>query len=319
MPSYERHFNKGYLVAIAAAIVYMSFVLLSNTQTLVTSLEKIKWEFLALILLSEFTVLLLRTARNRIFLRSIDINIPFSRNLLIYFAGLSMTITPGNAGELIRTQFLKREVGKPIASTIPIYFGERINDLVAVTVITSLFLIFVNFVEGKIVMAISVVIILIGFGILKNRYLFLLFRGKTNSIKFLQKFSDSFDQLHDSMQKLLTINVVKKTVPASFPIWLMHGISAYLAFLAFGINFDFMQTYVIYFTSLVIGVTSFVPGGIGVTETSLVGLLTIRGVNFSVAVGLTLVLRLFTIWFASMVGICVSRVLLSKSPSSRTN
>lgn len=317
MSRYDRHFNKGYLIVIAAAIIYLLFVFVSNSQILITSLEKIKWEFLVLIFVTEFIVLILRTARNRIFLKSININIPFSRNILIYFAGLSMTITPANVGELIRTQFLKREVGTPIASTIPIYFGERINDLIAITIITSSFLIFVSFIEGEIVVAISIIIIILGIGILKNQRLFDLFERKINSIKFLLKFSKDFEQLRNSMQSVFKTSVIKKTIPASIPIWLVHGISAYLAFLSFGVNMGFMKTYVIYFTSLVIGATSFIPGGIGITETSLVGLLTLQGINFSVAVALTLVLRLVTIWFAAIVGIVVSKILYSKTPPNR--
>lgn len=319
MSSYEKHFNKGYLIIITAAIIYLIFLLLSNSQILITTVEKVRWGFLVLIFVSEFTVLIFRTIRNRIFLKSIDINISFSRIFLIYFAGLSMSVTPANIGELIRTQFLKREVGRSIASTAPIYFGERINDLIAITAITCFFLIFVNFLEGEIVVAISALIILFGIAILKSHLLFRFFKSKIKSIKFLEKHTENFDQFYNNMQNMLKIDVTKKTIPASFPIWLTHGISAYLAFLAFGVNFGFMKVYVIYFTSLIIGASSFIPGGIGITETSLLGLLTIQGINFSIAVALTLFLRLLTIWFAVIVGIVASKILLHKDPPTRSD
>lgn len=312
MSHLDRHFNKGYLIAAAAAIVYLSFIFFSDAKTLVQSFEKIKWEFIALLVTSEIAVLFLRTARNRIFLKSLGINISVKRNILIYFAGLALSVTPGNTGEMVRAQFLKREVGTPISNTLPIFFAERLNDLIAVTIITSLFLFFVDFTEGKIVMLISTAIIIFMYTLLKSKKLFRFFRGKTGSIKFIQKFSDNFDQLHESIQNILGSKVAKKTLPASIPIWLTHGVSAYMAILAFGVDFSFIETYVIYFTSLSIGVMSFIPAGIGVTETSLVGLLTVRGLDFSLAVALTLVLRFATVWLATIIGVFASRILFSK-------
>lgn len=314
MSGLDKHFNKGYLVAVVAAVIYIAFILFSDWQTLIKSFEKIKPEFLVLLVVVEFAVLVLRTMRNRIFLKSLDIHISYRRNILIYFAGLAMTITPGNAGEMVRAQFLKREVGKPIASTIPIYFGERLNDLIVVTIITSIFLVFVDFAAGKIVMMVSVGIIVVLFALLKSVRLFKFFRKKTGSIKFLQKFSDGFDQIHDSLQNILGKNIIKKTLPASVPIWMMHGFTAYVALLAFGVDIGFMETYVIYLSSLIIGVLSFIPAGIGVTETSLVGLFGAHGVNFSLAVAITLILRFMTIWFAAIVGIFASKILLSRQP-----
>ena len=56
-------------------------------------------------------------------------------------------------------------------------------------------------------------------------------------------------------------------------------------------------------SSIILGVASFVPGGIGVSEGTLIGLLSIHGLTFSTAVSLTIFIRIFTLWYAVLVGL----------------
>ena len=57
-----------------------------------------------------------------------------------------------------------------------------------------------------------------------------------------------------------------------------------------------------YSISLVIGALSLIPGGIGVAEASLVGLLTLQDIEFSDAVVAVVLIRLFTLWFSTISG-----------------
>ena len=57
-----------------------------------------------------------------------------------------------------------------------------------------------------------------------------------------------------------------------------------------------------YTSSIILGVASFVPGGIGVSESTLISLLSIQGLSLSTAITLTLFIRIFTLWYAVFVG-----------------
>ena len=59
----------------------------------------------------------------------------------------------------------------------------------------------------------------------------------------------------------------------------------------------------IYSSSLLIGAISFIPGGIGVAEGSIVGLLSVQGINLSDAMVIAVVIRLFTLWISTIVGL----------------
>ena len=86
--------------------------------------------------------------------------------------------------------------------------------------------------------------------------------------------------------------------------------------LKFGLDFNIMQTSLITFTSFVIGAISFIPGGIGLTEASLIGLLLLFEVEPSLASTLAIFIRLTTIWFATIVGFIGVRFLFLRSKNN---
>jgi uncharacterized protein (TIRG00374 family) len=66
----------------------------------------------------------------------------------------------------------------------------------------------------------------------------------------------------------------------------------------------FLLVVFIFATSSLVGVLSMLPGGIGAVEAGLTGqFVAIAGLATGVAVALTLVIRLATLWFATLVGI----------------
>jgi len=75
-----------------------------------------------------------------------------------------------------------------------------------------------------------------------------------------------------------------------------------MGFLAFGVDLGIAEAIQMYFVSITLGALSFLPGGIGVVEGSLIGTLTTLGINLSVASSLVLFIRFTTIWFATGLG-----------------
>ena len=47
------------------------------------------------------------------------------------------------------------------------------------------------------------------------------------------------------------------------------------------------------------------PGGLGSTEATIIGLLKIKGVEINLASSLTLIIRLMTLWFATLLGVLI--------------
>ena len=74
-----------------------------------------------------------------------------------------------------------------------------------------------------------------------------------------------------------------------------------IIFGAIGIELGF-GPYLTYATSIILGVASFIPGGIGVSEGTLIGLLSLQGLTISSAVSLTIFIRIFTLWYSVLIG-----------------
>jgi len=64
-----------------------------------------------------------------------------------------------------------------------------------------------------------------------------------------------------------------------------------------------------YVTSILLGVASFLPEGIGVMEGSLVGLLTLNGIDISIAFPLVISLRIFTLWYSVIAGFISLKII----------
>ena len=58
----------------------------------------------------------------------------------------------------------------------------------------------------------------------------------------------------------------------------------------------------IYSGSLIVGALSFIPGGIGVAESSLIGLFSLQKIDISEAVIIVVLIRFFTLWLSTIAG-----------------
>ncbi len=56
-------------------------------------------------------------------------------SLLIYLAGLSLTVTPGKVGEAFKSVLIRQHEGTPIHKTAPIVLAERVTDLLGFLVL----------------------------------------------------------------------------------------------------------------------------------------------------------------------------------------
>ena len=102
----------------------------------------------------------------------------------------------------------------------------------------------------------------------------------------------------------------------SVPAWFWECLAFYFALKGFGAALPVLQATSIYGFSSVAGALSMLPGGLGVMEGSLAGLLRGSGVARPEAVGATLIIRACTLWFAVAVGAAAMAWARSFLPSS---
>ena len=295
-------FKKSLLLGILGIIAIYAIILIAFDVNIIS--EKINdfdFQYLPFIIpLIPLTwgVLFLRW---NLLLKNSAIDIPLKDNFMIFISGFALGVTPGKVGELIKAQLLKNKFNIPRSKTAPLVIVERFYDFFAIAII-SLFGILV-FEYSIYIFTILSVGIIIFLTITSSEKLFLKFLQKIEKIKFLRNFSSELPKSFTIIQKSTRGKIFPLSIILSVIFWILDSIIAYLTLLAFGIDIiDYFVLMSIYTSSIILGVISFLPLGIGVVEGSMVGFLSLNGIEFPLATVIVVFIRFFTRWIGVMAG-----------------
>ena len=224
-----------------------------------------------------------------------------------------MIITPGGSGQMIKSYILKEKFGYPIGKTFSIVFAERFFDLIAVTFIIIISLFFHDFFESYILILISCLII--GFVLILSHNLIYLknFYSKIQTIKFIGKSLPDYEIVSNSFPKLFKPSVILKILTLVIPIAFLEGFLVYLGFLSFNIDIAYSRSIQLFYSSLLAGTFSFLPGGVGVMESSFTAFMTKENIDISLGSTVTIFIRLSTIWLATLIGFLFNYILMRKN------
>ena len=222
-------------------------------------------------------------------------------------SGFALSVTPGKVGELLKSQLLKEKFDLPIKISAPVILIERFYNAIGIIII-SIFGILVFDFSGIIILITTCLLILIFF-ILRSERLFHIFIQKISKISFLSKFSNSFMNSYDVIKESTRPKIFIISSILSAIYWIFESIAVYFILKSFGIDllsiFDVIPTYA---TSIILGVASFIPAGLGVSESTLIGLLSLQGLTISTAVSLTIFIRLLTLWYSVFIGFIALKI-----------
>ena len=295
-------FKKSLLLGILGIIAIYAIILIAFDVNIIS--EKINdfdFQYLPFIIpLIPLTwgVLFLRW---NLLLKNSAIDIPLKDNFMIFISGFALGVTPGKVGELIKAQLLKNKFNIPRSKTAPLVIVERFYDFFAIAII-SLFgiLVFEYSIYIFTILAVGIIIFLT---ITSSEKLFLKFLQKIEKIKFLRNFSSELPKSFTIIQKSTRGKIFPLSIILSVIFWILDSIIAYLTLLSFGIDIiDYFVLMSIYTSSIILGVISFLPLGIGVVEGSLVGFLSLNGIEFPLATAIVVFIRFFTRWIGVMAG-----------------
>ena len=304
--------GKAIYVIIAAVFFYVLILFLSDANKIILVLIQIQFErYIAILSLSVLT-LLIYGWRYKILLSKLDLNLNFKECFLIHTAGLAMMITPGGSGLIISNYILKKQTGRSISSTIPILIYERWLDFVVLTTIIGILLYWNNFIASQIVFIIGVILCGFIFFVFKNSVGLDLLNKILVRTRILKKFVVNSEEFRDSAKKLTPLKTMIPLLMITFLTKFIPMIAVYLVFDLFNLNIDFFNSNQIFLTNQIIGILSFIPGGIIVTETGLLGLMLKIGIDFSSATMLVLLIRILTFWFPTLIGFIALKFVLAK-------
>ena len=282
-----------------SAIGYLAFALWSGWREVLQAFQHIGLlPMLAALSLSLLNYVL-RAERWHLYLVRDHHAISRLTNLRIYFAGFSLTTTPGKAGELVRSLFLK-PYGVQYHHSAAMFFSERLADLVAIVALTAIG--FTHLPGGTAYFVILVSALFAGLLLLRTPL-------PEHALRRLAHWR------HDSPGLIWLSDVAASSRPfwrgrllwqaqgLTLIAWLGEGIGAYLILHSLQADISFSFALFVYGFAMLVGALSFLPGGLGGTEATMTGLLVLQGMPLPQAIAATVIIRLATLWFAVLLGI----------------
>lgn len=308
--------NKAVYFIIIAAVLYISILLVSDFNKIVFVLRQIPLEnYLSILSLSIVTLLILGW-RYQIILNKLHLDFSFRESFWLHTAGIAMIITPGGIGSIIKSYFIKKKTGRSISSTTPILLYERWLDIVVLTIMIGILLLWDYIFESFLVMILGIFLSCFTLFMFKNRTTLKIFNSVVRKVRILKNFVVNEDEFFDSTKMLMDSKSVLSLLGITFLSKIVPLIAVYLVFDLFDLKIDLFTSGLIYFTSQIAGLFSFMPGGIVVTEAGLLGLILKQGIDLSVAATLVLLIRILTFWFPTAIGFIALKSVLTKNYSN---
>ena len=300
---YSEFLGKKYLIIIFVAVaIYSLFLFFSDFSIVYEKLQNFQITLLPLILLVVFSSWLVLFIRWMILLKKHQIQIPLKINFLIFFAGFTLAISPAKSGELIKSVLLKNKCGIAATKTIPIIFLERFYDIIGTTAVAIIGITFLGL-ELGIVLALVPIVILVIFYLFYSKRSFDFTLKILNHIKPLQKFLSNIEESHEIIRHSSDVKTICSCSGLTIVFRIIEAIGILLILQALGINFiEFFNLLSMYSASVILGSISMSPGGLGVTEGSFAGLLTLYELELQTTLAIAVIVRFFTMWFAIVVG-----------------
>lgn len=295
---------KGFIYSlILAALVFAGLGIYADFNELLQSIVKFPKEVILVVILLSLMNYLTRFIRWQFYLKRSGIEIPMSLSTYTFFSGLFMSVTPGKAGEILKSLILKEAEKIPISKTAPVVFAERLTDLIAVIILVISFS-FSFQLDWRIV-AVGILMVASLFAFFLSEAAFRVISRIFSSFERLEKFLGSIKSLFKGVKDLLGFKPVFAGVLFGVLAWLFEGLAFYLLLATFDRSISPYLSVFIYTISTLAGAISMLPGGLVFTEATMSGILVASGFQKHAAVACTVLIRALTLWFGSALGLVV--------------
>lgn len=299
---FDRLFRRVTVSATLAALAYLGFSLWVGAREVADAVARVGPASLIAALLLSLVNYGLRFARWQMYLHALGTRVAPGPSALIYLAGFAFTTTPGKAGELLRGLFLHRRGTSYLRSTAA-FLSERLSDLLAVLLLALPGL----WVLSPVAAVGACVFLGVGIAV----------AVVVSDRQLAPKLSASLMRLPGKVQAVIahlfalvrearhchTRGMLAAATGLSLVAWVAEAVAFAIILYRLGIQVDPSTAVFIYAASMIAGALSFLPGGLGGAEATMVGLLVLNGAPHADSVAATILIRFTTLWFAVALGI----------------
>jgi uncharacterized membrane protein YbhN (UPF0104 family) len=243
-----------------------------------------------------------RMLRWLLFSRALGFHVPAVANALYYIAGFAMTTTPGKVGEALRLWLLRRYHGIVYERSAALLVADRLADALATTVVVA---VTVFWFSHYLYAALIAMIVVAAIATVCLRPVLLLW-GIDFAFGRVRRWPRLFVRGRRMVRGLGQLAPARVLMPAlvlSVIGWSSEGLSLYVLLHALAVPVNPLACVFIFSFSMLVGAISVLPGGLGSTEATMIGLLTTQSVPLATAIIATAVVRVTTLWFAVALGL----------------
>ncbi|WP_448337485.1 lysylphosphatidylglycerol synthase transmembrane domain-containing protein [Chloroflexus aurantiacus] len=313
--------RKSILTSLAIGLAVVIVIsLFSDLRAVGNDLLSFDWMLLPLILVGTIINYWLRWLKWDYYLRylNLDRNIDRSTSGLIFTAGLVMSVTPGKMGEVLKSFLLRQRNGTAISRSAPIVLAERLTDGIAMLLLMGLGL--TLYPPARPLFIVLVLLTIAGIVIVQRQALALSIIRFVARLPFGQRVAPRLETIYTTTAQLLHWRILLVSTLISVVSWGFECVAFF--FVLMGVGSDpswllLLQATFIFAASTLFGLVSFLPGGLGASEVSSVGLLVaLVGLSASAATTATIVIRFCTLWFGVLLGVIALAWLSRRSATA---
>ena len=301
---------------VLGTLVVLILAIYADIDAVKSVFFQFEWKYVPVIIALTVLNYLLRFYKWDYYLSILGIHVDKKDSAIVFFSGLTMSVTPGKLGEVLKSYLLKQMDGISISRTVPIVFAERLTDVIGLIILSSFGA--VVFQHGKFVLATMLFVIFSIVAIIQSRSISLYLIAFGEKLPVISKFAHHLHELYESAFVLLKLRTLCVSIGISIVSWFFECVAMWYVLKGFGLDLSILlATFVFAFSSMA-GAVSMLPGGLGVAEGSIVGILYMMGIPKASAAGSALVIRFFTLWFGVLIGIITLGLFKDKFHAENT-
>ncbi len=299
--------RKILLSILFALLVYMGFVFWSDWRALRSALLTFPWLWIPLVIGLTLVNYVGRLLKWHWYLRLL--NIPISRvdSGRIFGVGMLMVMTPGKAGEFLKSYMVKNVAGTPMAVTAPVVMAERMTDGVAMLLLASVGLFAFPDPKARWIAAIVFANFLLTVIVIQSRPLALRILEFGKHLPVVSRFADHLYSFYESSYLIFRPRNLLISLLIGVISWVAEGIAYFVVLVGFGAEptgRTLLIAIFIFCISTVIGAVFATPGGLGGVEGSLIALSSsLLLMATPVATAAALLVRFCTLWLGVSIGV----------------
>lgn len=225
----------------------------------------------------------------------------------VFFSSLFFgNITPAKVGDLYKAYYMKHRYSLSYVKGVSMIFYERFYELLILALIGCSAVIFmeIDYITQYLMVGVIVLLFILLLIFTKLHEILLFFQKHFKKIPFI------------SVDEKGNLSLQKISSHQSFSVFAITFLALTFEFarlwfvaLAFGIELPFLPLAIIYCLSIVIGLISQIPLGLGVMEGSLAFLITlISSISLSTATFIVLIDRVISMYLLILIGLIVSKI-----------